>query len=182
MLAGISFDRERMAAAAADEMVAATDIADLLVRRGLPFREAHAVVGGLVRHALEQDIALSEIERATARRVLRAARRRVLRGARRRQLARLEALRRWHLGRRGQRPARAGRPGARRPRWLRPGRPAAPAAGRSADRARLLRPRSMPGRPRAARLRAARRRGRRAGSSRPRPTPSTSRPATPTSA
>jgi argininosuccinate lyase len=65
MLAGISFDRERMEAAAADEMVAATDIADLLVRRGMPFRESHAVVGGLVRHALEQDIALSEIDRET---------------------------------------------------------------------------------------------------------------------
>ncbi len=61
MLGGISFDRERMEAAAADEMAAATDIADLLVRRGLPFREAHAVVGSLVRHALENDIALSEI-------------------------------------------------------------------------------------------------------------------------
>ena len=62
MLDGIEFDRERMAAAAADEMVAATDIADLLVRRGLPFRDAHAVVGGLVRHALERGVRLSEIE------------------------------------------------------------------------------------------------------------------------
>ncbi len=62
MLAGISFNRERMEAAAADEMAAATDIADLLVRRGLPFREAHGVVGGLVRHALEHEIPLSAIE------------------------------------------------------------------------------------------------------------------------
>jgi argininosuccinate lyase len=62
MLAGITFDRERMAAAADDEMVAATDIADLLVRRGLPFREAHAVVGSLVRHALDSGIRLSEID------------------------------------------------------------------------------------------------------------------------
>ena len=61
MLAGIEFDHERMASAAADEMVAATDVADLLVRRGMPFREAHAVVGGLVRHALATDISLSEI-------------------------------------------------------------------------------------------------------------------------
>jgi argininosuccinate lyase len=63
MLPGIRFDRERMAAAAADEMAAATDIADLLVRRGMPFREAHGVVGGLVRHALERGISLSEIDR-----------------------------------------------------------------------------------------------------------------------
>ena len=41
MLGGTSFRRERMAAAAADEMLAATDVADLLVRRGVPFREAH---------------------------------------------------------------------------------------------------------------------------------------------
>ena len=49
MLAGLRFDRERLAAAAGDEMVAATDVADLLVRKGMPFREAHGVVGGLVR-------------------------------------------------------------------------------------------------------------------------------------
>jgi argininosuccinate lyase len=61
MLAGIQFDRERMAAAAADEMVAATDIADLLVRRGVPFREAHGVVGSLVRRALESGRALSAL-------------------------------------------------------------------------------------------------------------------------
>ena len=61
MLAGIEFDLERMASAAADEMAAATDVADLLVRRGLPFREAHAVVGSLVRHALAAGIPLSAI-------------------------------------------------------------------------------------------------------------------------
>ena len=61
MLAGLSFDRERMAAAAADEFLAATDVADLLVAKGMPFREAHGVVGGLVREALEGGIALSEL-------------------------------------------------------------------------------------------------------------------------
>ena len=40
---------------------AATDVADLLVRKGMPFREAHGVVGGLVRDALEQGKALSEL-------------------------------------------------------------------------------------------------------------------------
>ena len=45
------FDRERMAAAASDELIAATDVADLLVRRGVPFREAHGIVAGLVRDA-----------------------------------------------------------------------------------------------------------------------------------
>jgi argininosuccinate lyase len=61
MLEGISFRRERLAAAASDELLAATDIADLLVRRGMPFREAHGVVGGLVRAALDQDKRLSEL-------------------------------------------------------------------------------------------------------------------------
>ena len=46
MLAEIEFDRERMAAAASDELIAATDVADLLVRQGVPFREAHGIVGG----------------------------------------------------------------------------------------------------------------------------------------
>jgi argininosuccinate lyase len=63
MLAGISFSRERMEAAAADEMVAATDVADLLVRRGMPFRDAHGVVGGLVRTAIESGRSLSELDR-----------------------------------------------------------------------------------------------------------------------
>ncbi len=50
-----------MAAAARDELIAATDVADLLVRHGVPFREAHGVVAGLVRAALERGIALSEL-------------------------------------------------------------------------------------------------------------------------
>jgi len=63
MLAGLRFDRERMASAAADELLGATDVADLLVRRGVPFREAHGVVGGLVREALEHGVSLSELSR-----------------------------------------------------------------------------------------------------------------------
>jgi argininosuccinate lyase len=61
MLAGIDFDRERLAEASEDEMLAATEIADLLVRRGVPFREAHGIVGGLVRDAVEQGKSLSEL-------------------------------------------------------------------------------------------------------------------------
>jgi argininosuccinate lyase len=61
MLAGVAFRRDRLAEAAADELLAATDVADLLVRKGMPFREAHGVVGGLVREALERGVALSEL-------------------------------------------------------------------------------------------------------------------------
>jgi argininosuccinate lyase len=61
MLRGITFRRERLAEAAADELLAATDVADLLVRRGVPFREAHGVVAGLVRRALERGATLSDL-------------------------------------------------------------------------------------------------------------------------
>jgi argininosuccinate lyase len=63
MLEGITFDRERLAAAAADELLAATDVADLLVRKGVPFRESHGVVARLVRQALEEGRSLSELRR-----------------------------------------------------------------------------------------------------------------------
>jgi argininosuccinate lyase len=61
MISGVRFDRERLAAAAGDELIAATDVADLLVRRGLPFREAHGVVAGLVRLAVDSGRQLSEL-------------------------------------------------------------------------------------------------------------------------
>ncbi len=61
MLASVVFNRERLASAASDEFLAATDIADMLVRRGVPFREAHAIVGGVVRTAIEQGKRLSEL-------------------------------------------------------------------------------------------------------------------------
>jgi argininosuccinate lyase len=61
MLAGIEFDRVRLEGASGDEMLAATEIADLLVRKGVPFREAHGIVGGLVRDAVERGVALSEL-------------------------------------------------------------------------------------------------------------------------
>jgi argininosuccinate lyase len=61
MLAEIEFDRERMAEAASDELIAATDVADQLVRQGVPFREAHAIVGGVVRATVERGKRLSEL-------------------------------------------------------------------------------------------------------------------------
>jgi argininosuccinate lyase len=59
MLESVTFARERLAQAASDELIAAVDIADLLVRGGVPFREAHAIVADLVRVALADGRSLS---------------------------------------------------------------------------------------------------------------------------
>jgi argininosuccinate lyase len=62
MVGAVQFHRERMAQAASDELIAATDVADLLVRLGTPFREAHGVVAGLVRQALDTGRKPSELK------------------------------------------------------------------------------------------------------------------------
>jgi argininosuccinate lyase len=62
MIAGVVFRRERLAQAASDEMLAATDIADLLVSScGVPFREAHGIVAALVRTAVDGGRTLSQL-------------------------------------------------------------------------------------------------------------------------
>jgi argininosuccinate lyase len=61
MLGAIRFRRERLEEAASDEMLAATDVADLLVKQGVPFREAHGIVAGLVRTAVDSGRSLSAL-------------------------------------------------------------------------------------------------------------------------
>src|SRR5436190_5152493 len=61
MLGGIKFNRERLAAAAEDELLAATDLADALVQEGFPFREAHGLVGRLVKAAVDSGRSLAEV-------------------------------------------------------------------------------------------------------------------------
>jgi argininosuccinate lyase len=61
MLSGVAFKREPLASAAGDELIAATDVADLLVQLGVPFREAHGVVAGLVRTAVDAGKRLSQL-------------------------------------------------------------------------------------------------------------------------
>ena len=53
LLATGTFELDVMAAAADDQTALATDLAEILVQSGMPFREAHAVVGALVREAVE---------------------------------------------------------------------------------------------------------------------------------
>ena len=49
LVAGLELDRERMAAAASDPLLLATDAAEALVREGVPFRDAHAAVATQIR-------------------------------------------------------------------------------------------------------------------------------------
>lgn len=67
MVASLTFDRERMAAAIAKGHLVATEVADYLVTKGVPFREAHDVAGHLVRVAGSRELgslALDELRAA----------------------------------------------------------------------------------------------------------------------
>jgi argininosuccinate lyase len=61
MMDTVQVRRERMAAAVEEDFSNATDLADYLVRQGLPFREAHAVVGRLVLDCLAQGKRLGDL-------------------------------------------------------------------------------------------------------------------------
>jgi len=61
MISTTTFNTEAMAAQAASPYAAATDLAEWLVARGMPFRDAHAVVGEKVRRALAGEGALGEL-------------------------------------------------------------------------------------------------------------------------
>jgi argininosuccinate lyase len=60
----LQFRPDRMRSAADSPFAAATDLAEFLVRAGVPFREAHAVVGALVRRSLEDGTPLVDLVRA----------------------------------------------------------------------------------------------------------------------
>ncbi|HEY7375697.1 MAG TPA: argininosuccinate lyase, partial [Polyangia bacterium] len=61
LIAHLEFNVERMRAAAEDPALGATDLAEELVRGGMPFRSAHEVVGRLVRHAEEKKVSLRDL-------------------------------------------------------------------------------------------------------------------------
>jgi argininosuccinate lyase len=61
MLDTLTVDRDRMRAAANEGYTTATAVADALVRRGIPFRVAHHVVGSLVAQAEEAGLGLDEV-------------------------------------------------------------------------------------------------------------------------
>jgi argininosuccinate lyase len=61
MLPKMKINRDKMKAAAGDPNLLATDLAEYLVKKGMPFREAHEIVGRVVSHAIEKDKKLNEI-------------------------------------------------------------------------------------------------------------------------
>jgi len=63
-MATTTFDTDRMRHAADGPTVAAVDLAEWLVERGMPFRQAHSVVGSLVRDSLERGVPLAELVQA----------------------------------------------------------------------------------------------------------------------
>ncbi len=68
MIPGIQVDSHQTREAAGDPSLLATDLADYLVLRGLPFRQAHEVIGKLVAFSIEQvrgfpDLTLQEYQR-----------------------------------------------------------------------------------------------------------------------
>jgi argininosuccinate lyase len=67
MLPSITVKRERLREAARCGMTTATDLADYLVRKGVAFRDAHAIVGRAVRHALDAGRDLSDLTPAELR-------------------------------------------------------------------------------------------------------------------
>ncbi len=61
LLRTMKIDKQRMYKAVAGDFAIATDLADYLVRKGLPFREAHAVVGRLVRKCIAEKRLLTDL-------------------------------------------------------------------------------------------------------------------------
>lgn len=61
MISSLSFNTGRMRKAAAEGFLNATDCADYLVRKGLPFREAYSIVGALVRRCMQEEHTLESL-------------------------------------------------------------------------------------------------------------------------
>jgi argininosuccinate lyase len=61
MLRGIQVNKTNMRQAALEGFATATDLADYLVKKGMPFRDAHEVVAVAVKHAIKKDCDLSAL-------------------------------------------------------------------------------------------------------------------------
>jgi argininosuccinate lyase len=68
MLATASFQRDRMEASLAGDFSTATDLADYLVRQGRTFREAHHIVGSIVRDCIDRGVGLEALSQTELKR------------------------------------------------------------------------------------------------------------------
>jgi argininosuccinate lyase len=60
MMSTITFNKEQMAVSAMKGFTNATDAADYLVKKGMPFRDAHGVIGRLVLYCIDKDKAIED--------------------------------------------------------------------------------------------------------------------------
>ncbi|MGC8668702.1 MAG: argininosuccinate lyase [Chthonomonadales bacterium] len=67
MLSTARFRRDRMRSATERDFSMATDLADWLSRRGMPFRDAHHLVGRIVSYCIQNSIALEDLDEAALR-------------------------------------------------------------------------------------------------------------------
>ena len=72
MLRGITVNKANMRQAALEGFATATDLADYLVKKGMPFRDAHEVVALAVKHGLQKscdlaDLPLVELQKFSAK-------------------------------------------------------------------------------------------------------------------
>jgi argininosuccinate lyase len=68
LLEHTEFRTDRMEREAREDLSTATEMADYLVRRGIPFRDAHAVAGRIVGHCVEQGCGFGALDLETLRR------------------------------------------------------------------------------------------------------------------
>jgi argininosuccinate lyase len=61
MLRTLSFNKDIMAKSAMNGFTNATDAADYLVNHGVPFRDAHGIIGQVVLYCIEKDIAIDDM-------------------------------------------------------------------------------------------------------------------------
>ncbi len=65
MMRGITVNKENMRQAASEGFATATDLADYLAKKGMPFRDAHEVVALAVRYAVDKKVDLSDLPLVT---------------------------------------------------------------------------------------------------------------------
>ncbi|HVS31229.1 MAG TPA: argininosuccinate lyase [Thermoanaerobaculia bacterium] len=61
LMAGLQLNRERMAGAASSDLLLATELADAMAARGVPFRQAHDIVSARIGEALKRGVTLREL-------------------------------------------------------------------------------------------------------------------------